>query len=127
MRKTLDRLSLDIIEFNQARGWIQNPQDLAKSIVIEAAELLEHFQWDATHKNVDRSLQGKDVLAIKKEVADVFWYLIGFCHDANIDLKEAIAIKYAHNAKKYPIEMFNGKDNLEFYNHQHLAYRRLKK
>ncbi|MCL4384344.1 nucleotide pyrophosphohydrolase [Patescibacteria group bacterium] len=125
--KTLDELAQDILQFNHAHGWHQHPQDLAKSIVIEAAELLELFQWDVTLGRLDKNLQGKDLLEIKKEAADIFWYLLEFCHDSGFDLKEAVEIKYAHNTKKFPVEMFNGKDNVEFRQHQHRLYRQKRK
>ena len=120
--KTLDQLVEDIKDFNHARGWHQHPEDNAKSIVIEAAELLEHFQWDVSTGEVNNKLANKDLVEIKKEVADVFWYLIGFCTEASIDLRDAIEIKYAHNAKKYPVEKFKGHDNIEFRRYQHRLY-----
>lgn len=123
VNKNLDQLVTDIVAFNHARGWNQHPMDHVKSIVIEAAELLEHFQWDCSHTTTIPTMENKDILAIKKEVADIFWYLTAFCHEANIDLKDAIEIKFAHNSQKYPVEKFNGKDNREFWIKQHKSYR----
>lgn len=117
-----------ITEFNNARGWHPSPQDIAKSVVIEAAELLEHFQWDGGHNPPeDSKLQGKDLKEIKYEVADVMWYLINFCHETGIDIVDALEMKYKHNEEKYPAKMFNGKHNSEFYYSQKHKYREAKK
>jgi len=113
-----------IIGFNHLRGWHPLPQDIAKSIVIEAAELLEHFQWDGGKNPVDKSkLDGKNITEIKFEVADVFWYLTIFCHETGIDIVDALEQKYKHNEEKYPEKMFAGKNNDEFYYAQKKKYR----
>jgi len=119
----LDDLIKKITIFNDTRGWKPVPQDIAKSIVLESAELLEHFQWDGGKTD----LEGKDLKEIKYEVADVFWYLIIFCHRSGIDLAEAVEMKMVHNEEKYPLEMFAGKHNHDFYISQKKKYRQQKK
>lgn len=117
-----------ITDFNNARGWNPACVDSAKSIVIEAAELLEHFQWDESSKDLAvKKEKEKDWEKIKKEVADVFWYLVTFCNKANIDLSDAIQLKIVHNEEKYPEEMFKGQHNSKFYLDQKRKYRELKK
>lgn len=84
-----------IQNFNHMRGWDQvKPGNIAKSIIIESAELLEHFQWE------DREL---DVQKVGSEAADVFMYLVSFCHSLKLDLNKIVSEKLIHNAKKYPI------------------------
>ncbi|MFZ1721790.1 MAG: nucleotide pyrophosphohydrolase [Microgenomates group bacterium] len=96
MQKILQKL----LEFREQRDWIQfhTPQNLAKSIVLEAAELLEVFQW----KRNDQ-LELKDRRLIAEEMADIFNWLILLSHDLNIDLKAEAMKKIEKNATKYPI------------------------
>jgi len=96
------------------------PADSAKSVVIEAAELLECFQWDET----DKKRNPKNWEEIGLEVADVFWYLVTFCHHAGLDLGECVEKKITHLEKKYPAKMFQGKHNEEFYQKRKRKYRR---
>jgi len=118
----LDNLIKKIKEFNKARGWTPVSSDIAKSVVIEASELLEHFQWDESDKNI-KGTQPKDWEKVGEEVADVFWYLATFCHSVNINLEEAVKDKISKNKKKYPVKMFNGKHNDKFYKEQKQKYR----
>jgi len=116
-----------ILKYNQIRGWDQEPEDLSKSIVLESAELLEHFQWDASSKRLKTNKKPKNMEEISHEVADIFWYLILFCHEVKIDLVEALEKKMKYNEEKYPESMFNGKHNPEFYRTQKKKYRAHKK
>jgi NTP pyrophosphatase (non-canonical NTP hydrolase) len=118
----LETLVTKIKKFNKARGWHPVSADIAKSVVIEASELLEHFQWDESDKDV-KGTQPKDWVKVGEEVADVFWYLSTFCNSADIKLEKVIADKIAKNEKKYPVEMFNGKHNDKFYKDQKRKYR----
>lgn len=121
--KKLAELHEKILEFDKKRGWNQPVQNIAKSVVIEAAELLEHFQWD---ENED-DLKKKDFKEIGFEMADVIWYLFNLADKLNIDIVEAIEQKYKHNEIKYPIDKFIGKHDSEFYFTQKKKYRELKK
>jgi len=116
-----------ILKYNQVRGWNQEPEDLSKSIVMEAAELLEHFQWDASSRRLKTKKKPKDMVEISHEVADIFWYLILFCKEMKIDVIEALEKKYKYNEEKYPESMFKGKHNSEFYAAQKKKYRANKK
>jgi len=98
MRKTFKEIIQDIHDFQKERGWLGlDPGDLAKSIVIEAAELLEHFQWDASSKGKERNKE-----KIASEAADVFIYLMEFCDEMGIDILEATQKKLNYCDKKYP-------------------------
>ena len=86
--------------FNDARDWEQfhTPENLAKSIAIEAGELLECFQWDA---DFDRQ-------ALTEEMADVYAYLLMLADRIGADLNEAALAKYEKNSAKYPVEKARG-------------------
>lgn len=121
--KKLAQLHKKILEFSMDRGWDQSSQNIAKSVVIEAAELLEHFQWDESEED----LKKKDLKEIGFEMADVIWYLFNLADKLNIDIFEAIDRKYKHNEQKYPINKLIGKHDSEFYYSQKKKYRELKK
>jgi NTP pyrophosphatase (non-canonical NTP hydrolase) len=122
----LSFLNEEIARFNEARGWNPMPADLAKSIVIEAAELLEHFQWDESARRSGRETP-KDYDEIGEEVADIYWYLITLCKAAGIDLAKVVREKIEKNEEKYPEEQFKGKHNDEFYKSRKREYRRKRK
>jgi NTP pyrophosphatase (non-canonical NTP hydrolase) len=85
-----------IIEFRDNRDWKKHdsPENLAKSIIIEAAELLENFQWDG---------KSFDEVNVREELADVLIYSLALVHDLGYDLEEIIKEKLLKNAIKYPI------------------------
>ena len=122
----LDTLINEIIEFNKARDWTPTQVDIAKSVVIEAAELLEKYQWDESDKKV-KGIEPKNYEEIGEEIADVFWYLVTFCNAANIDLAKVVGDKIKKNEKKYPEDKFNGKHNDKFYKSQKKKYRQKRK
>ena len=91
----MEKIIKDIIEFRDKRGWdsSDNPENLAKSIIIEAAELLENYQWGAEHA---------DMVNVKEEIADVLIYSIALAYDLGFDISEIIREKLIKNAVKYP-------------------------
>ena len=97
-----------IVRFSQDREWEQfhTPGNLAKSISIESAELLEHFQWDL--ENRPELSSGKRVV-IAQEIADIFIYLLNLCHELNIDLVKATEVKITMNENNYPVDKCKGK------------------
>ena len=86
-----------IRKFTEDRDWDQfhSPANLAKSIVIEAAELLECFQWDD---------EGYDLQHVKEELADVLVYSQNLLDKLGIDVDEIVNMKMDMNEKKYPVE-----------------------
>jgi dCTP diphosphatase len=107
---TLPGLKRQLREFARARDWEQfhTPKNLAVSIAIEAAELLEIFQWlsDAQASQITKST--RTMRLIQEEMADVFVYLIRLADILGIDLTEAAARKIARNSRKYPIATARG-------------------
>ena len=88
-------------KFNEERDWepFHTPENLAKSIAIEAGELLECFQWDSRY---DRE-------ALSDEIADVMLYCLMLADKAGLDMKKEMMRKIEKNAKKYPVESGRGK------------------
>ncbi|NOZ69461.1 MAG: nucleotide pyrophosphohydrolase [Deferribacteres bacterium] len=102
-------LKRKLLEFRRERDWekFHRPKDLAVSLVIEAAELLEHFQWK-TDKEVADMLQGESAEGVAEEIADIAIYLTYLCHDLNLDIEEIVAGKLERNREKYPAHMVRG-------------------
>ena len=96
------------------RGWekAQKPKDLAISLSLEAAEVLEHFQWKNERKVAKHIKENKEELA--DELADVAIYLLKLADKTKIDLKSAVENKLVKASKKYPIEKVKG-DSKEYY------------
>ncbi|KXZ13160.1 nucleotide pyrophosphohydrolase [Bacillus nakamurai] len=90
-----------INEFRDARNWRQyhNPKDLAISISIEAAELLEDFQWKSSEEALKANEEN-----IREEIADILIYSLMLCSDLDVDVKEIIEEKVVKNGRKYPVQ-----------------------
>ena len=101
-------LTEKIKQFRDERDWMQfhNPKDVALSLVLEAAEVLEHFQWKKPQEVEAHAKACKDEIA--DELADVAMYLFELADNLGIDLAKAIEVKLAKNAQKYPIEKAKG-------------------
>ncbi len=96
--------------FRDARDWMQfhNPKNLACSIVLEAAELLEHFQWKTAEESEAYARVPENKEELSTEIADVAVYLIELADNLGIDLHAAILRKMAINEAKYPVEKAKG-------------------
>jgi NTP pyrophosphatase (non-canonical NTP hydrolase) len=94
--------------FAEERDWDQyhSPKNLATALCVEAAELLEHFQW--MNEASSRALSAQQVEKVREEVADVLLYLIRLADKLDINIVEAAADKILLNAKKYPVEKARG-------------------
>ena len=95
-----------VLRFRDERDWKQfhNPKDLAISICLEAAELLEVFQWSGTDLNCENKLS-----QIREELADVLSYCILMADVCGLDLDEIMNEKVAKNERKYPVEKSKGR------------------
>ena len=96
MEKAIARIR----KFNKDRDWQQfhTPENLAKSIAIEAGELLECFQWSNEF----------DQQAVQEELADVMSYCIDMADALGVDMEEILLEKIAKNEAKYPVEKSKG-------------------
>ena len=106
---TIKTLTRDILHFRDARNWAQfhNPKDVAISLTLEAAELLEHFQWK-TPAEVKAHIKARKE-EISDELADVLYWVLLLGHDLKIDIPAALAAKLKKNAQKYPIAKSKGR------------------
>jgi NTP pyrophosphatase (non-canonical NTP hydrolase) len=106
------QLLQQLIAFRKERDWEQfhNPKDLAISLSIEAAELLEWFQW-RSEEEIKQQLQSDKRIQLEDELADVAVYLSYLCHDLDIDLNKVVAAKMVKNAEKYPVEKVKGRND----------------
>lgn len=114
MKKLIRKVNIEvltkkIINFRDKRDWKQfhNPKDVALSLVLEAGEVMEHFQW----KNADdiKKYVKVNKIAIGEELADVLYWVLLMSHDLNIDILSALERKLEINNKKYPVEKSKGK------------------
>lgn len=105
MEKLVDR----IIKFRKERDWEQfhKPKDIAISLALEAAEVLEHFQWKSEEEIKEYIKNNKD--EIGEELADVLYWVLLMSNDIGIDILEALDKKIDKNAKKYPVEKAKGR------------------
>ena len=96
----MNEIKDEIIKFQKERDWkkFHTPENLAKSISIESAELLEHFQWQKEY----------DELEVADELADVLIYCLYMADALDFDVKEIIRNKMKKNAIKYPIDKSKG-------------------
>lgn len=114
---TFEELVQQLHVFRKERGWLGlAPVDLAKSIVLEAAELLEHYQWDDTEVKRYGSVKDKVKYEVASEVADIFLYILEFCQENDINLLEAAKGKIEHNSKKYPAKDMKDGGYKAYYN-----------
>ena len=106
VRKMTEETIKQILKFRDDRDWKQfhNPKDLAISISLEAAELLEVFQWSGT----DVSNEGKQE-KIKEELADVLNYCVLMADACGLDIDEIVQEKIKVNNEKYPVSKAKGK------------------
>ncbi|MBI2611036.1 nucleotide pyrophosphohydrolase [Candidatus Kaiserbacteria bacterium] len=99
-----------VIAFRDARNWKQfhNQKDMALSLTLEAAEVLEHFQWKATKAEIEKYVKAHKK-EIGEELADVLYWVLTMSHDLGIDLGKAFEKKMEKNAKRYPVKKSKGK------------------
>lgn len=110
-KTTINELKRRVKKFVRERDWEQfhSPKSLSMSIAIEAAELMEKFQWLDNRQSI-RSINDKDISKeVEKELADITIYIMDFCNAASIDLASAIQNKLNENTLKYPAEKVKGK------------------
>jgi NTP pyrophosphatase (non-canonical NTP hydrolase) len=96
--------------FVRQRKWekYHTPKNLSVALAVEAAELMEIFQW-LTPNEAKRVMQDPDrVIAVSHELADVFFYLLRLADILKVDLEEAFWEKMRHNAAKYPVRLAKG-------------------
>lgn len=107
----LESLRRHIREFAHAREWerYHTPKNLAMAMIVEAAELVEQFQWLTPEESGALSPEKHE--AVRQEIADVLIYLTRLADLLKIDLLEAASAKLDINARKYPVDKARGNAN----------------
>jgi dCTP diphosphatase len=108
-KPTLQELVKEIRAFNRERDWEQyhTPKNLAMALLIEAAELAEHFQWLTAEQS--QRLDARTRARVREELADVFLYLLNLADKLEIDLPPAARDKIRLNRRKYPAKKVKGR------------------
>jgi dCTP diphosphatase len=104
----VDDLAARLRAFAHERDWEQfhAPKNLAMALAVEAAELMEHFQWLTERQSAELPPAAKEQVAT--ELADVFIYTVRLADRLGIDLEPAVEAKILANAAKYPVEKSRG-------------------
>lgn len=108
---TVGQLRELMADFVAARKWepFHDPKNLAASIAIETAELMEHFQWLRTDELANFRDNTEQMAEVREELADITAYLLSFANALDIDISAALADKMKKNAVKYPADQFQGR------------------
>ncbi len=108
---TVAELRRTVEAFVDQREWhrFHTPKNLAMSLAIEAAELMEHFQWLTPEQSRAVADQPEKLQQTAEEMADVFCYLLAMANELGVDLAAALEAKMAKNAAKYPVEHYRGR------------------
>jgi len=105
----IEKITKKLLKFRDDREWekFHTPKNLAISLSIESAELLECFQWK-TDIEVSEMMQTEERIEIEDEIADVASYLLLLCESLDIDVYDAINKKIEKNNQKYPVNKSKG-------------------
>lgn len=108
---TLGALRLAVHQFVAERDWVRyhSPKNLAMSIAIEAAEMMEHFQWLSTEEAAERMGDAAARAEVADELADVLIYCLSFANSSGIDISQSIQQKLARNQVRFPVERVHGR------------------
>lgn len=103
---TLAELRRMVAEFVRERNWerFHAPKNVSMALAIEAAELMEHFQWLDSPASRRSELAPEQIQAIGEEVADVVCYALALCNELQLDLASTLAAKMVKNRLKYPAD-----------------------
>ena len=106
---TLADIKNTVHEFVDQRDWsmYHSPKNLSMSLMIEAAELMEHFQWISGSES--RTIDDERKLKVGEEISDVLCYLVGIANELEINLPSEFSRKLEINRTKYPVEEFRGR------------------
>lgn len=110
-RTTVGELKALVARFVRERDWEQyhTPKNLSMGMAIEAAELMELFQWHDAEGSVQVMRQARARRAARGEIADVLIYGLAFANRTGIDLAAAVRAKLGRNRRKYPVRRYRGR------------------
>ena len=108
MPKDLEAIKHQLREFAKERDWDQfhSPKNFSMALIVECAELVEHFQWLTDEQSKNLSAETLDEVSL--EMADIMVYLIRLADKLDVDLLQSVERKIKLNAIKYPIEKSKG-------------------
>ena len=108
---TIEQLKQLVNDFVDARDWHQfhSPKNLAMSMAIESAELMEHFQWITAERSREFAAKPEKLDQLAEELADVLCYALAMSNELELDLSTAVRRKMAKNEEKYPAEQYRGR------------------
>ena len=106
--ESLDQIKHRLRDFAAERDWDQfhSPKNLAMALIVEAAELVEHFQWLTEEQS--QTLPPDKLAEVEQEIADIQIYLIRLADKLGVDMEQAVNAKIKLNEKKYPAEKVRG-------------------
>lgn len=109
---TLGNLRQMVRGFVDQRDWQQfhAPKNISMALAIEAAELMEHFQWISV--DASRQLSSEQLAAVGEELADVVCYALAMANELDIDLTTTMRAKMRKNEEKYPADRYQGRYEL---------------
>jgi dCTP diphosphatase len=112
---TLSDLRQLVASFVAARDWQQfhSPKNLSMSLAIEAAELMEHFQWLTIDQSRAVATQSEKLTEVADELADILCYALAMANELQIDVADAVRGKMVKNERKYPAAEFRGRFGAE--------------
>ncbi len=108
---TVAELRDQVERFVALRDWHQfhSPKNLAMSLAIESAELMEHFQWVSAEESWAVAGEPEKLAAVAEELADVLAYTLAMANTLGLDLSTALRDKLAKNERKYPVAQYRGR------------------
>ena len=108
---TIAELRKLVADFVAERDWSQfhSPKNVSMALAIEAAELMEHFQWLTTDASRDLAAEPKKLAEVGEELADVIGYSFALANELGLDISTAVRAKMAKNAQKYPADKYHGR------------------
>jgi len=108
---TVAELRALVDRFVRERDWSQfhSPKNLAMALAIEAAELMEHFQWLEVADSRQVAHQPEKLAAVAEELSDVLAYTLAMANSLGIDLSQSLHTKMVKNALKYPADEYRGR------------------
>lgn len=108
---TIDELKQMVEQFVGQRDWHQfhTPKNLSMALAIEAAELMEHYQWLTAEQSRGVTSDADKLAAVGEELADVVCYALAMANELGIDVADTLRDKMTKNARKYPADEFRGR------------------
>jgi dCTP diphosphatase len=108
---TVAELRKLVADFVAERDWSQfhSPKNVSMALAIEAAELMEHFQWLTTDASRELATEPEKLAEVGEELADVIGYSFALANELGLDISSAVRAKMIKNAQKYPAENYRGR------------------